>query len=88
MAFIQHCKSMKESGFNPKMVYRNLPPSHLYEKVIAACIRAAGQFCLLLSVWRLLRVHWAGNAVKQGSPLLKYTFCNALKHPVLDDQLQ
>lgn len=33
MAFIQHCKSLKESGFDPKMVYRNLPPSHLYEKV-------------------------------------------------------
>jgi hypothetical protein len=33
MAFIQHCRSMKEAGFNPKMVYRNLPPSHLYEKV-------------------------------------------------------
>jgi hypothetical protein len=31
--FIQHCKSMKEAGFKPKMVYRNLPPSHLYEKV-------------------------------------------------------
>jgi hypothetical protein len=33
MAFIQHCRSMKEAGFTPKLVYRNLPPSHLYEKV-------------------------------------------------------
>jgi phosphoenolpyruvate carboxykinase (ATP) len=34
MAFIQHCRSMKEAGFTPKLVYRNLPPSHLYEKAL------------------------------------------------------
>lgn len=30
---IEQCKAFKEAGFKPKMVYRNLPPSHLYEKV-------------------------------------------------------
>lgn len=32
-AVIDACKAFKEAGFKPKMVFRNLPPSHLYEKV-------------------------------------------------------
>lgn len=36
-AIMDRSKAFKESGFKPKMVYRNLPPSHLYEKVRAAC---------------------------------------------------
>eukprot|EP00878_Enallax_costatus_P016223 GHUV01017016.1.p1 GENE.GHUV01017016.1~~GHUV01017016.1.p1 ORF type:complete len:595 (+),score=193.05 GHUV01017016.1:226-2010(+) len=31
---VDNCKAFKESGFHPKMVYRNLPPSHLYEKAL------------------------------------------------------
>lgn len=32
-AVIDACKAFKEAGFKPKLVFRNLPPSHLYEKV-------------------------------------------------------
>jgi hypothetical protein len=32
-AVIDACKAFKEAGFKPKLVMRNLPPSHLYEKV-------------------------------------------------------
>ncbi|WIA19057.1 hypothetical protein OEZ85_003713 [Tetradesmus obliquus] len=33
-AVIDACKAFKEAGFKPKMVFRNLPPSHLYEKAL------------------------------------------------------
>jgi hypothetical protein len=32
-AVIDACKAFKDAGFKPKLVFRNLPPSHLYEKV-------------------------------------------------------
>lgn len=63
MEFIQHCRSMKEAGFQPKMVYRNLPPSHLYEKV-------RFPVCGCLVRWRSVRessksslsaAHWPGT---------------------------
>eukprot|EP00882_Tetradesmus_deserticola_P000750 GHRQ01000819.1.p2 GENE.GHRQ01000819.1~~GHRQ01000819.1.p2 ORF type:complete len:103 (+),score=30.10 GHRQ01000819.1:130-438(+) len=33
-AVIDACKAFKEAGFKPKLVFRNLPPSHLYEKAL------------------------------------------------------
>jgi hypothetical protein len=50
---------MKDSGFNPKMVYRNLPPTHLYEKV--SCPPASAVDCKLPAV----QLSWLAYTPKQ-----------------------